>query len=208
MNQPTRQRRLNTTLADMTNSRAIGMEDGVEETLLNNLPVMAVAPMPIPTTVTSMAEDINYTPGTGLPVVADEKMVAATLAAIETGSITPLVKEELKCAILTRRFVEGKEDIKVEFTVPEKKVLTEEEQERASVRREQNRMAAQRFRKKQKDTAEFLLKKTQKLESTNTKLRGELHRLQQERDRLKQQLADHLMICPVHDPSLNHSLQP
>ncbi|XP_046561988.1 cyclic AMP-dependent transcription factor ATF-3-like [Haliotis rubra] len=208
MNQLARHRRQNTTLADMTNSRAYGMEDGVEETLLNNLPVMAVAPMPIPTTVTSMAEDISYTPGTSVPVMVDEKMVAATLAAIETGSITPLVKEELKCSILTRRFVEGKEDIKVEFTVPEKKVLTEEEQERAVVRREQNRMAARRFRRKQKDTSEFLLKKTQKLESSNTKMRCELHRLQQERDRLKQLLTDHLMVCPVQEPSLNLTLQP
>ncbi|XP_071079301.1 cyclic AMP-dependent transcription factor ATF-3-like [Haliotis cracherodii] len=208
MNQLAGQRRHNTTLADMTNSRSI-MEDAVDETLINNLPVMAVAPMPlIPTTVEAMSEDVQYSPGTCLPVLGDEKMVAATLAAIETGSITPLVKEELKCAILTRRFVEGKEDIQIEFTVPEKKVLTEEEEERATVRREQNRMAARRFRKKQKDTAEVLLKKTQRLESSNTKMRSELLRLQQERDRLKEILTDHLLVCPLPETSLHVTIQP
>jgi len=41
--------------------------------------------------------------------ITDEKLRSATLESLETGKITPLLKEELKCRILTRCLEEGKE---------------------------------------------------------------------------------------------------
>lgn len=44
-----------------------------------------------------------------LNLITDEKLRSATLESLETGKITPLLKEELKCRILTRCLEEGKE---------------------------------------------------------------------------------------------------
>ena len=44
--------------------------------------------------------------------------VQATLTALETGEITPLVKEELKYTIQSRRLAEGKSELEVKFEEP------------------------------------------------------------------------------------------
>lgn len=43
----------------------------------------------------------------------------ATLTALETGELTPLVKEELKYTIQSRRLANGQSELGVEFTEPE-----------------------------------------------------------------------------------------
>lgn len=51
----------------------------------------------------------------------DNKIIAATLKAFESGSLTPLIKEELRCTIQSRRLAEGKSEMKVEFKTPVKR---------------------------------------------------------------------------------------
>lgn len=41
--------------------------------------------------------------------ITDEKLRSATRESLQTGKITPLLKEELKCRILSRCLEEGKE---------------------------------------------------------------------------------------------------
>ncbi|XP_041354586.1 cyclic AMP-dependent transcription factor ATF-3-like [Gigantopelta aegis] len=125
----------------------------------------------------------------------DKHVVAATLAALEEhGSLTPLIKDELKTKIQTRRCLEGQEELKIEFNKPKPKTLTGEEARRALSRREQNRKAAQRFRSRQKETAHRLLKKTERLESKNTTLRTCLADLKKEMAELEALWLNHLLV--------------
>lgn len=120
----------------------------------------------------------------------------ATKQVLETGSLTPLLKEELKYKIQSRRVAEGKRELKVEFLPPSENKLTPEEEIKVQKRKLQNRVAAKKFRQKQKDVA-FNLKKTiQSLESGKTRLRSEIKRLQNEKNELQQRLQQHLMVCP------------
>lgn len=119
-----------------------------------------------------------------------------TKKVLETGSLTPLLKEELKYKIQSRRVAEGKRELKVEFLPPSENKLTPEEEIKVQKRKIQNRLAAKKFRQKQKDLT-FNFKKTiQSLESGNTRLRSEIKRLQKEKNELRQRLQQHLMVCP------------
>ncbi|CAL1529433.1 unnamed protein product [Lymnaea stagnalis] len=129
----------------------------------------------------------------------DEKIIKATLKSVQSGSLTPLIKEELRCTIQSRRLAEGKGELKVEFkSPPRKKDMTEDERKRAVKRRLQNREAAQRFRQKQKDTSDYLTGKIRRLESASNNLISDLKRLKEERDELQEMLKNHLLVCTSH----------
>ena len=51
----------------------------------------------------------------------EKKILDATIKALNSGSLTPLIKEELRCTIQSRRLAEGKGELKVEFKSPPKK---------------------------------------------------------------------------------------
>ncbi|XP_061194527.1 transcription factor JunB-like [Saccostrea echinata] len=127
---------------------------------------------------------------------SQDSLMDAALVALDTGEMTPLVKEELKLTIQSRRLAAGMGELTVNFEPPTQSELTEEEKEKVDRRREQNRLAAQRFRLKQKTTGERIQKKVRGLESDNTRLRAELRILQTERDELRKRLEDHMKICP------------
>ncbi|XP_061194551.1 basic leucine zipper transcriptional factor ATF-like 3 [Saccostrea echinata] len=130
------------------------------------------------------------------PNSSQDSLMDAALVALDTGEMTPLVKEELKLTIQSRRLAAGMGELTVNFEPPTQSELTEEEKEKVDRRREQNRLAAQRFRLKQKTTGERIQKKVRGLESDNTRLRAEMRILQTERDELRKRLEDHMKICP------------
>ncbi|XP_052761039.1 activating transcription factor 3-like isoform X1 [Mya arenaria] len=123
---------------------------------------------------------------------------------LENG-LTPFIKEELKYSIQTKRLKEGKQELKVEFSPPPEDVLTPEEEERVEKRRVQNRMAARRFRDKQKDRAHTLQKECHRLQSIQTELRYELAQVRKERDELRQTLDQHMAVCPLQFPAHFHA---
>ena len=51
----------------------------------------------------------------------EQKIVDATIEAFQTGTLTPLIKEELRCTIQSRRLAQGKGELKVEFKRPLKR---------------------------------------------------------------------------------------
>lgn len=53
-------------------------------------------------------------------LVQDEKLVVATLATLQSGGPSDIIKEELKYIIQSRRVAEGKGELKVDFSPPEK----------------------------------------------------------------------------------------
>ncbi|KAK6181034.1 hypothetical protein SNE40_008978 [Patella caerulea] len=131
-------------------------------------------------------------------LVQDEKLVVATLASLKSGDPSQFIKEELKWLIQSRRVAAGKEALKVEFIPPAKNEMTPDEIERAQKRKEQNRLAARRFRRKQRDTNVYLLTKTKQLESSNRSLKNEMGILQQEKQRLCDLLMIHASSCRSH----------
>ena len=126
----------------------------------------------------------------------DEKIFQAVNEALTTGSLTPLVKEELKYSIQSRRMKEGKSELKVAFSGPKTYELSADEVVRVENRRVQNRVAAQRFRQRQKLKADELQRKCHKIESHNTQLRNEMRKLRQEKEQLRKSLEEHLKVCP------------
>ena len=48
----------------------------------------------------------------------DSSLAEAAVSALTTGSLTPLVKEELKYAIQNKRLKTGKEELKVDYSDP------------------------------------------------------------------------------------------
>ncbi|VDI67171.1 Hypothetical predicted protein [Mytilus galloprovincialis] len=118
-----------------------------------------------------------------------------SLAAFETGDLTHLVKEELKCTIQTRRLAKGQDELKVDFSAEVKYQLTEDEQNKIVRRREQNRMAARRFRKRRKQNKKTL-SEIQDLERDNDVKTAEIKSLREEKETLLKLLNDHLLVCP------------
>ncbi|XP_067681914.1 cyclic AMP-dependent transcription factor ATF-3-like [Haliotis asinina] len=119
-----------------------------------------------------------------LPCDIDVKLARATLQVLETGRLTPLIKEELKCKIQARRHSLGQEEYNVEFKKPKSYSLTPEEEERAQHRKERNRLAAQRFRRKRKEEYKNVEMEVERLEKANAKLQAEFDSLTVEKDQL------------------------
>ncbi|KAG0714505.1 Transcription factor kayak, isoforms A/B/F [Chionoecetes opilio] len=76
--------------------------------------------------------------------------------------------------------------------------VTYEEQERRCVRRERNKMAAARCRKRRLDQTNLLQDETDDLEDKKVELQTEIQLLQQQRDELEFLLATHKAVCRRH----------
>ncbi|XP_030413411.1 basic leucine zipper transcriptional factor ATF-like 3 [Gopherus evgoodei] len=78
-----------------------------------------------------------------------------------------------------------------------------EEDDRKIRRREKNRVAAQRSRKKQTQKADKLHEEYECLEQENTSLKKEIGKLTDEMKHLSEVLKDHEKICPLLHCSMN-----
>lgn len=118
--------------------------------------------------------------------------------------ITPLIKEEVKMKIKLRRMAEGKEDIRVEFKDPEPEQLTREEEDRRQLRRQKNKMAAQKCRSKKRKLADCLEDETEKLENKQDSLIQEIEKLRQEKEQLEELVKIHSSVCPKMKIKCSH----
>lgn len=75
--------------------------------------------------------------------------------------------------------------------------ITPEEEERRKVRRERNKMAAARCRKRRLDHTNELQDETDKLEEKKHALQEELRKLNASREQLETILQAHLLSCPL-----------
>ncbi|XP_046375544.1 cyclic AMP-dependent transcription factor ATF-3-like [Haliotis cracherodii] len=152
----------------------------------------------------TMASSVDVHESTALTTAAfmqelgdldDLTLVKATYAALESGRLTPLLKEELRCRIQSRRLSEGKDELMVEFTAPTKDEPRPEEVAKLDRRREQNRRAARKFREKKRNKTDVLMQETHRLEASNDTLRSEISELGKERTRLLAVLTEHAQLC-------------
>ncbi|XP_069118384.1 cyclic AMP-dependent transcription factor ATF-3-like isoform X1 [Argopecten irradians] len=128
----------------------------------------------------------------------DGQILEAACVAIQTGSMTPIIKQELRFLIQARRLAEGKPELSdqdVKFVPQVTMELRPEERIKKENRREQNRKAAKKFRKKQTALIRNYRKRIQQLESENTRLTSELTTLAEEKHSLQGKLKSHLDVC-------------
>ncbi|KAM4713148.1 LOW QUALITY PROTEIN: cyclic AMP-dependent transcription factor ATF-3 [Anableps anableps] len=127
-------------------------------------------------------------------------------------SFTPIVKEELRMAIQTKRLSSGLSvDVSSDGASSSsdraserpsgraglKRELTSEEHERRKRRRERNKIAAAKCRNKKKEKTESLQKESEKLESVNADLKAQIEELKQQKQQLVYMLNLHRPTCIV-----------
>ncbi|XP_054010395.1 transcription factor kayak isoform X2 [Hylaeus anthracinus] len=79
--------------------------------------------------------------------------------------------------------------------------MTPEEEERRQIRRERNKMAAARCRKRRMDHTNALLEETEDLEQKKQSLQEEIHQLEQAKDELEFILKAHRAVCRLRSAS-------
>nr|KAG5710733.1 hypothetical protein BaRGS_035135 [Batillaria attramentaria] len=132
-------------------------------------------------------------------LVQDEKLVVATLASLNSGDPSNIIKQDLRLIIQSRRKAEGKGELTVDFKSPPKdEQLTSEELEKRARRRELNRLAAKRSREKGQRRKDSLIQEIQMLQARNMECECAKTSLVEERDSLVETLRGHLPRC--HDP--------
>lgn len=112
------------------------------------------------------------------------------------GNIPKVVKESLKMAIKTKRFREGKGDLKVEFVPPPPEQLTSEEQAKREEKRINNKLAAQRCREKKRKRVDELEEEIRQIHKKNKSQENEIKKLINERDYLQDLVSVHKQVCP------------
>lgn len=154
-------------------------------------------PLPLTPTASAVAQPAPRQPQLGEPFVPsgpsmsaadsemmlnlDPRLAKAAKECWATGKMTPMIKEELRLSILTRRHSRGQDEPQVTFSPPRKYELTPEEQEKKVKRKEMNRTAAKRHRSKKKMQATTLLVEYQELEKKNEELKARLSLLEAEK---------------------------
>ncbi|XP_034018438.1 cyclic AMP-dependent transcription factor ATF-3 [Thalassophryne amazonica] len=133
-----------------------------------------------------------------------------TLTLDDFTNFTPIVKEELRLTIQTKRLSNGLSvDLSSDGSSSDrasertsggagvKRELTSEEHERRKRRRERNKIAAAKCRNKKKEKTESLQKESEKLESVNTDLKAQIEELKQQKQQLVYMLNLHRPTCIV-----------
>ncbi|XP_035474075.2 cyclic AMP-dependent transcription factor ATF-3 [Scophthalmus maximus] len=135
-----------------------------------------------------------------------------TLTLDDFTNFTPIVKEELRLAIQTKRLSSGLSiDVSSDGASScsdrayerapgrsgYKRESTPEEHERRKRRRERNKVAAAKCRNKKKEKTEDLQKESEKLESVNADLKAQIEELKQQKQQLVYMLNLHRPTCIV-----------
>ncbi|XP_035677294.1 uncharacterized protein LOC118416309 isoform X1 [Branchiostoma floridae] len=128
------------------------------------------------------------------------------LSSLGEGSLTPIIKEELKYTIQTKRLASGLDELDVEEIKNSSKAkkprkISPEEEERRRVRRERNRIAAAKCRNKKRERGELLQEESERLESQNERLKSEISRLQEEKEKIAYLLQFHRPTCIMKAPA-------
>ncbi|XP_038582512.1 cyclic AMP-dependent transcription factor ATF-3 [Micropterus salmoides] len=135
-----------------------------------------------------------------------------TLTLDDFTNFTPIVKEELRLAIQTKRLSNGlSADISSDGASSSsdraseylacgsgvKREVTPQEHDRRKRRRERNKIAAAKCRNKKKEKTECLQKESEKLESVNADLKAQIEELKQQKQQLVYMLNLHRPTCIV-----------
>ncbi|XP_039248657.2 uncharacterized protein LOC120326432 [Styela clava] len=116
--------------------------------------------------------------------------------------LRPLIKEELRYTIQSKRAAKGlPSHVEIEYKVAQPEPETPAMSMKRQRRRDRNKIAAAKCRFKKKILSEKLLEESDHLETQNHKLKTEVQRLQDERQKLIYILNLHRPTCIVRSPS-------
>ncbi|KAL3877730.1 hypothetical protein ACJMK2_035394 [Sinanodonta woodiana] len=148
-----------------------------------------------------MDEDVLASGGYLEMVNAEDPFQEAIVKSLEIGSVMPLVKEELKLKIQSRRLSEGRGELKVEFTSPPKYEVKQERSEtdnKIETRKKRNRQSASKSRQKRKGHEESILKEVEKQQAIHANLQIEVNSLRNIKKLLQVRISKHLAKCPKY----------
>ncbi|KAK7113162.1 hypothetical protein V1264_012505 [Littorina saxatilis] len=100
------------------------------------------------------------------------EMERALRAAVRSGTLTPLLKEELRCKIQLKRLQHGQDEMTSDFSV-KPAAMSVEEVVKKNRKMQQNRMSAQRSRDRQKSVEQTVTLRLQRLEKDNQLLESQ-----------------------------------
>ncbi|XP_070844220.1 cyclic AMP-dependent transcription factor ATF-3 [Chaetodon trifascialis] len=139
-----------------------------------------------------------------------------TLTLDDFTNFTPIVKEELRLAIQTKRLSNGlSADVSADISSDGasstsdrasehlasgsggKREVSPQEHDRRKRRRERNKIAAAKCRNKKKEKTESLQKESEKLETVNADLKAQIEELKQQKQQLVYMLNLHRPTCIV-----------
>ncbi|XP_072031058.1 cyclic AMP-dependent transcription factor ATF-3-like [Amphiura filiformis] len=112
-------------------------------------------------------------------------------------NLSPLIKEELRTTIRNRRFGSGMEELVIDDSPKEPVKLTAEEEEKRRVRRDRNRIAAIKCRKKRKSSAQALEEEWEQQQTLHKKLQSEVDQLEAEKQKLMHMMQAHRPSCII-----------
>ncbi|XP_048732920.1 transcription factor kayak-like [Ostrea edulis] len=135
--------------------------------------------------------------------VSDPRLLKAVDKAGKEKNMLPLIKEELRLSILSRRNKEGKGEVIVEERKPQvKRTLTPQEKERKLRRQEQNRRAAKKCRKKKKDCEVNVMQAYYSEKDKNDNLSTQVEELKKEKEMLEEVLRRHVSQCTMNQSNI------
>ncbi|CAL1539707.1 unnamed protein product [Lymnaea stagnalis] len=128
----------------------------------------------------------------------DPRLERAWQETERTNQVTPILKEELRLRILTKRLKKGEPDIDTSSVEPKNYELTEEEKRKRERRKEQNRRAAKKCREKRKMKNLSDAEKSDLITKKNQKLKDDIMRLNHSNEVLFTFMRSHLQDdrCP------------
>ncbi|XP_064621965.1 protein c-Fos-like [Lineus longissimus] len=126
----------------------------------------------------------------------DPKLTSAMIEATRTNTMTPIIKQEIRSAIQIKRLKKGKDELVVSLEPKsEREVLSSEDKRKRQLRKERNRVAAQKCRMKRKAKADVLVDESKDLESKNKHLWNTISELEEEKNKLLDMLKCHTPFC-------------
>lgn len=127
--------------------------------------------------------------------LGDQDICRAIQKSLEEGSLMPMLKQELKMKIQVDRLERGKPELVLGQYKPRNYTLRKDEIEKREKRLLQNRVSAQKCRRKFRERIHDLKKEIKQSMASNAKLSLEMKQLQKERETLLKQLKVHNTIC-------------
>nr|XP_009862145.1 transcription factor protein isoform X1 [Ciona intestinalis]XP_026694753.1 transcription factor protein isoform X1 [Ciona intestinalis]XP_026694754.1 transcription factor protein isoform X1 [Ciona intestinalis] len=123
--------------------------------------------------------------------------------------IRPLIKEELRYTIQSKRIARGlPETVELEYKTQQNDEISPETLLKRERRRERNKVAAAKCRFKKKILSEQLQEESEHLENLNAKLKREIEKLQEERQKLMYLLNGHKPECIAVPEEINLDAEP
>ncbi|OWF52942.1 uncharacterized protein LOC110447087 [Mizuhopecten yessoensis] len=120
----------------------------------------------------------------------------------KTGSYLPMLKQELRLKIQSRRMLEGQPELQVKFEEAQKHPLTEREVKKLESRKHHNRLSAKKCRDKKKVGEEIRSKELDALKIRNKHLWEQYHKKTQWKILLTKNLMKHIR---TRDSNLSES---